>query len=83
MRASRSSLARVAVALAIGVAYPYLELAWKCRNGYASSEACVWGRALLPLDRWLEPFIVAPVAFVILWALARFLGALKTRSSEL
>jgi hypothetical protein len=54
------------IALAIGIAFPYLELAWKCREGLATSEACVWGRAYLPLGRWLEPLIITPIAFVII-----------------
>lgn len=62
----RSLLLRIATAFAIGLAYPHLELAWKCRAPYESSEACVWGRAYLPLGLWIEPLIVTPVAFAVL-----------------
>ena len=63
----------------IGVVYPYLELAWKCRDGHAPSEACVWGRALMPVSRWIELLIVAPAAFVVLWLAARLAGGTRTR----
>jgi len=63
-------------ALAIGIAAPHVELAWKCRQGFESSEACVWGRSYLPLTRWLEALIVTPVVFAVLvflsWAWARW-----------
>ncbi|HVF40389.1 MAG TPA: hypothetical protein VM939_10845 [Gemmatimonadaceae bacterium] len=57
--------------LAVGVAYPYLELAWKRRAGLETSEGCVWGKAYLPLARWLELLIVTPIAFLVLTLLAR------------
>jgi hypothetical protein len=59
------------IAVAIGLSIPYLELAWKCRADRAVSEACVWARAYLPLTRWLELALVAPVVFVLLTLLAR------------
>jgi hypothetical protein len=61
---------RLWVALLIGIAEPHVELAWKCRAGFEASEACVWGRAFLPLGRWLAPLFVAPIAFVALTGLA-------------
>jgi hypothetical protein len=51
-------------ALAIGIAEPHVEIAWKCRAGLEASEACVWGRAFLPLGKWLAPVFVAPIAFI-------------------
>lgn len=67
-------------ALAVGIAEPYLEIAWKCRAGFEASEACVWGRSFFSLGRWVAPLFVAPVvfiAFLILgmcfdWIRARF-----------
>ncbi len=67
---SRSTLIRIAVALVIGLAEPYLEIAWKCRTGFESSEACVWGRSLFLLGRGAGLFIVAPLAFAALTAFA-------------
>lgn len=62
----------LAIAGVIGLSYPYLELAWKCRSAAASSEACVWGRAYFPLTRWLEPLLVAPVAFLAVRLIDRY-----------
>ncbi len=70
----RSLLVRVVLAVAIGIAFPFLELAWKCREGVQGSEACVWGKAYLALSLWVEPLIIAPIAFLLLTLLAR-LGA--------
>ena len=59
-------LPQLVCAIVIGVAEPHLELLWKCRAGFETSEACVWGRSYLPLGRWLAPIIVTPVVFVVL-----------------
>ena len=68
-RPSRSLLICAALALIIGIVEPSLEVAWKCRSGQATSEACVWGRSLLPLGRALGLLVVAPIAFGVLLAL--------------
>jgi hypothetical protein len=52
-----------------GLIYPYGELAWKCRLHSAHSEGCVWARAYFPLSRWVEPAIVAPIAFLVMFLL--------------
>ena len=67
---SRAVVLRIVVALMIGIAEPYLELAWKCRPGYETSEACVWARAYLPLSRWIGLLLIAPAAYVVLTLLA-------------
>lgn len=57
----KSLLLRISLAAAVGLAAPQVEVAWKCRTppaeGHATSEACVWARAYLPLTR--------PVYFVL------------------
>jgi hypothetical protein len=57
----RSRLLRILIAAAVGLAAPEVEVALKCRTppaeGRATSEACVWARAYLPLTR--------PVYFVL------------------
>jgi hypothetical protein len=60
----------VAAAVAIGIAEPYVELAWKCRAGFEHSEACVWGRSFLSLGRWIAPLFVIPLALAVLFLLA-------------
>ena len=71
---SRSAfVARIITAAIIGLAYPYAELAWKCRSNSSNSEACVWSRAYMPLSRWAEPVIVIPVALLLLTIVSRLL----------
>ena len=70
-RPSRSTLICAAIALAVGLAEPYAELAWKCRAGYETSEACVWGRSLFPLGRIAGLLIIAPLTFCLL-AIVRY-----------
>jgi hypothetical protein len=65
-RPSRTVVLLAIVALAIGLAEPSLEVAWRCRRGFESSEACVWGRSLLPLGRAVGLLFIAPVAFGVL-----------------
>jgi hypothetical protein len=62
----RGFLPQLLVAVVIGVVWPHAELLWKCRSGLEHSEACVWGRSYMPLSRWVEPAIVAPIAFFVL-----------------
>lgn len=67
-----ASLLKLALAAVVGIAYPYLELAWRCREAAAASEACVWGRAYFPLTRWVEPLLVTPVAFLAIMFIDRY-----------
>jgi hypothetical protein len=61
-RPSRSVVLFTAIALAIGIVEPSLEVAWKCRAGFETSEACVWGRSYLPLGRAIGLVVIAPLA---------------------
>lgn len=54
---------RFAIALAIGLAAPYADLAWKCRTGFTASEACVWGKSYMPLTRWAMLVMLTPAAY--------------------
>ena len=73
----------ILVALAIGLAEPLVEVAWKCRAGFETSEACVWGKSLMPLGRIAGLVIVAPLSFAVLlllrWAWQAYTG--RSRSS--
>ena len=62
-RGSRIALI-VAASIAIGLAFPYVELALKCRR--PESEACVWAKAYWHLSIWIEPPIVAVIGAVVL-----------------
>jgi len=68
---SRSTWILLSLALAVGLVEPYLEIAWKCRQGFETSEACVWGRSFLPLGRVAGLVLVAPFAFLVLWVIRR------------
>ncbi len=74
MRPRTHLVLRMCSSALVGLAYPFAELAWKCRAGQPGSEACVWAKAYFPMSRWVEPLIVAPVAFAVLWAVARVVG---------
>jgi len=58
-------------ALVIGLLEPHAELAWKCREGYGASEACVWGRAYFTLAQVLTPLILSPLIFGCWFVLTR------------
>ncbi len=51
----KSRLLRITIAVAVGLAAPQVEVAWKCRTppaeGRATSEPCLWARTYLPLTR--------------------------------
>ena len=68
--AARRRTARAVLALVIGLAEPYIEISWKCRRGFESTEACVWGKSYFSLAQWLVPLIVTPVVFVALSLMA-------------
>src|SRR5688500_941143 len=59
---SNSLLLCAALAIVIGLVEPSIEVAWKCRGGHETSEACTWGRSYLPLSRALGLLVVAPLA---------------------
>jgi hypothetical protein len=63
---TRRAWARLAIAIVVGLAEPPLELAWRCRAGFEASEACVWGKSLLPLARIVAPVVIIPTTLVIL-----------------
>jgi len=54
----------VGLSIAVGIAYPFLELALQCRR--PESEACVWAKAYWHLSIWIEPPIVAVLAAIVL-----------------
>ena len=69
-----SSRARAVVALAVGavagVAWPLLDVAMSCR--VPASEACVWGKAYLPLTLGIS---IPVVGAVVAWVAHRVLSA--------
>jgi hypothetical protein len=75
-----SARTRAIVALAIGavagVAWPLLDVAMSCR--LPESEACVWGKAYLPLTLGIS---VPVVGAVVAWVAHRVLTA-RSREGE-
>ena len=60
-------------AIFVGVGLPLLEVEIACLR--PSSESCVWGRALLPVNIAATLVIVgAPTFFLVLWAQGRKKG---------
>ncbi len=44
----------------VGIAYPYLDLAFACR--VPDSEACVWGKAYFPLTMTISVVMLGGIA---------------------
>lgn len=61
-------LVAIAVAgwLAVGIGYPYLDLALACR--LPQSEACVWGKAYFPLTMGLSLVLSGALAAAVVYA---------------
>ena len=66
---TKAILGAIAIGMLVGTAYPFVDVALSCR--VPESEACVWGKAYLPLSLGISiPIIggvVAGVAYA-LWA---------------
>lgn len=63
-------LIKLAAALLVGLGAADLELAVRCASA-ATSEACVWGRAYLPVTRVAYPLVLVPLAYLVLSLLER------------
>ena len=67
MLSRRSSLLiALALGMAAGIAYPLIDLAIACRT--PTSEACVWGRAYLPLTLGVSLVLVGGVVAALAYA---------------
>jgi hypothetical protein len=79
-RPSRSTVVLALAALVIALAQPFVEVTWHCRAGYESSEACVWGKSLLPLTVGVGLVLVAPIVFGVLCLIRAAWRSLTARS---
>jgi hypothetical protein len=61
-----SVIVAILVGIVVGVSYPYVDLALACRE--AASEACVWGKAYLPLTLGLSLLVVGGVTAGLVYA---------------
>lgn len=67
MLSRRSSfLIALVLGLLIGVGYPLVDLALSCRA--PSSEACVWGKAYLPLTLGVSVVLLGGVSTILVYA---------------
>jgi hypothetical protein len=66
-----SLLVSLAAGLAVGIAYPYVEIALACRE--PASEACVWGKAYFSLTLTVSLVFVGPVVAGVAYALLAWL----------
>ena len=60
------------VGTAVGVAYPLVDLALSCR--VPDSEACVWGKAYLPLTLAVSLVLLGGISALVTYALVRRRG---------
>jgi hypothetical protein len=67
----------LALGLIAGVAYPFIDLALACR--VPTSEACVWGKAYLPLTLGLSLVMVGGVVAILMYL---FLAWKRQRKSN-
>lgn len=51
---------------AIGGAYPFIQLAIDCRM--PASEACVWGKALMPVSLAISVPLLGSIAAIVVYA---------------
>lgn len=54
------------IGAAIGVGYPFLDVALACR--VPDAEACVWGKAYFPLTLSISVVVLGGVAAVLVYA---------------
>jgi hypothetical protein len=66
-----SLLLALCAGAAIGVGYPYVEIALACRE--PASEACVWGKAYFSLTLTVSLVLLGPVAAGVVYALLAWL----------
>jgi hypothetical protein len=82
MRAVLDRLALLVLALcagvAVGVGYPYVEVALACRE--PASEACVWGKAYFSLTLTVSLVFLGPVAAGVVYALLAWLRRRRWRN---
>ncbi len=62
-----SALIALVAGPAIGAACPYIQVTIECRAEH--SEACVWGKALLPVSTAISTVVIGAIVGVILFAL--------------
>lgn len=70
LRRRSSFLVALAIGLIVGVSYPIVDLRLACRA--PSSEACVWGKAYLPLTLAVSVVLLGGVVTALVYAALRW-----------
>ena len=65
-------LGAVVLGVAVGVAIPFIDVAWSCR--VPESEACVWGKAYLSLSLSLSIPVIGIIVAVLAYAVMAWKG---------
>ena len=73
-------LARLLASAAIAAAMPWVEVRLTCYRD-PLSEACVWGKAYLPLSTGISTVVFTPLVFLILWLIER--GVRRRRTTTM
>jgi galactitol-specific phosphotransferase system IIC component len=66
LRRRSSFLIALAIGLVVGISYPIVDLGLACRA--PSSEACVWGKAYLPLTLAVSVVLLGGVVTALVYA---------------
>jgi membrane associated rhomboid family serine protease len=72
-------LTALSVGLLVGVAYPFVDVALSCRA--PSSEACVWGKAYLPLTLGVSVVVLGGVVTGLVYAVLTWRRRRQSRDS--
>jgi len=64
-RRGSSLLVALAVGLAVGLSYPFIDVTLACR--VPTSEACVWGKAYFPLTLAVSVVLLGGTAAALLY----------------
>jgi hypothetical protein len=75
-----SFIIALSVGLLIGVAYPFVDLAWSCR--LPTSEACVWGKAYFPLTFWASLLLLGAPATGVVYAILKWARQRKSKDDS-
>lgn len=74
-----SAITALILGAIVGVAYPFIQLAYDCRA--PQSEACVWGKALLPVSIAVSTVFIGAIAAFAIFAILEWRRRGKDESS--
>ncbi len=75
---TKALVSAIVIGAAVGAAYPFIDVALSCRA--PDSEACVWGKAYLPLSLAISIPILGGVVAAVAYALWAWRSARSRRA---